>query len=59
MPTEDRAADVVARMNELLDGADLPRPDEIDVFHDEVLFRWNATKTAVVVDLHDHASDGT
>jgi hypothetical protein len=40
-------------MRELLAGADLPAPDDVEHCEDSVVFLWHDTKTPVVVDLTD------
>jgi hypothetical protein len=38
-------------MRGVLRDADLPDPDEVEYGHDEVVFLWHDTKTAVVVEV--------
>ena len=46
-------SDADERLREILSDAGLPAPDEVDYLSRSVVFKWHATKSAVVVDLDD------
>jgi hypothetical protein len=46
-----------ARFVELVEDADLPRPDRVEYWPDELVLFWDGPKTAVVVELHDRVAE--
>lgn len=53
-----RHLDAEQRMREIIRNAGLPKPDEVlyEFEPDEVVFKWNGPKLAVVIDLDDDGS---
>ena len=47
------AADAERRLRDLIDQAGLTPPDAIEHRPGELVFLWNETKTAVIIDLDD------
>ncbi len=56
MPADPHHRDVEARFIQLIEDAELPRPDRIEFEPDSVIFFWDGPKTAVVVDLDPDGS---
>ena len=51
MPTDSRHQDAESRFRQLVDDAGLPAPDRVDYEPECLVFYWDESKAAVVVDL--------
>jgi hypothetical protein len=56
MPVTDRHRTAEARFIQLVEEAELPRPDRVEYAPDSLTFFWDGPKTAVVVDLDDRTN---